>query len=113
MGSTDAYPMAEQDSDYPGTPSDHDSGSSSSGVDRLARMEFQLRFLNGTSISLIADYIHLVGWVRVRAAKHLGVRLSFIRIFRGTTPLPRPEAKVFDVLGGTNELSAIVLEPMS
>ena len=71
-------------------------------------MEFKLRFLNGTSISLEADHEHSVGWVMAKASQHLDVSARYIRIFRGTTPLTNLSANVFDVLGENNELSVMV-----
>ena len=104
--------MSEQDSDYPGTPSDAGTCSTSSGFElRGCRMEFKLRFLNGTSISLEADYEHSVGWVMAKASQHLAVSARYIRICRGTTPLSNLSAKVFDVLGVNNELSVMAYYP--
>ena len=74
-------------------------------------MEFKLRFLNGTSISLEADSENSVGWVMAKASKHLDVSARYIRICRGTKPLSNLSAKVFDVLGVNNELSVMAYYP--
>ena len=96
----------EQDSDYPGSPSPNES-SSSSGVSRLAEMDFQLIFLSGRVITCTANHMSSVGWAKAQAAPILQVQAKHIRILRNTTILEKDELKLFDVLGPCNKLYAV------
>ena len=97
---------AEQDPDYPGTPSPNES-SSSSGVSRLAEMDFQLIFISGRAIACTATQESSVGWAKAQAAPILQVQAKHIRILRNATVLANDELKLFDVLGPCNKLYAV------
>ena len=90
----------------PDPPSEH--SSDWSGYWDGCRIEFTLRFLNGTSIVVEADELDGVERIVTHAARHLDVQASFIRLFRGTTPLTDLCARVHDVVADDDELSVMV-----
>ena len=106
-------PMVQQEDDYPGTPStsvrSRNLSPLSGLTDFAARYEFEIVFMNGTSIKRDADYMRTVGRAVAEAANYLGVSPGEVRLMRGATMLTGLHVKLFDALGDDEKLSAVVV----
>ena len=71
-------------------------------------LEFEIVFMNGTSIKSTADKLSSVGWAIKEAAVYLEVPAGSVRISSGTTVLDNLALKLFDTLGTDRKLSVIV-----
>ena len=71
-------------------------------------LEFEIVFMNGTSIKRVADKLSSVGWAIKEAAVYLEVPAGRLRISSGTTVLDHFALKLFDTLGTDRKLSVIV-----
>ena len=76
--------------------------------DDTSLWEFDIVFLDGSSIKRTADKLSSVGWAIKEAAVYLRVPTGTVRIASGTTMLDNLALKLFDTLGPDRKLFAIV-----
>ena len=76
--------------------------------DDTSLWEFDIVFLDGSSIKRTADKLSSVGWAIKEAAVYLEVPAGSVRISSGTTVLDNLALKLFDTLGADRKLSVIV-----
>ena len=81
----------------------------SDATDYDKRFPFDMVFVNGASITRVADHLSSVGWAVKEAADYLGVPANRIRLLRGVTILTGLHVKLFDALDTTNRLSVEVV----
>ena len=73
------------------------------------RVSFDMTFVNGDSITRVADHLSSIGWAVKEAADYLGVPANEVRLLRGETILTCLHVKLFDALDATNSLNAVVV----
>ena len=82
---------------------------SEDATDYEKRVPFEITFVNGDSITKVADHLTSIGWAVKEAADYLGVPANEVRLLRGETILTCLHVKLFDALDATNSLNAVVV----